>query len=407
MAAPTEKTHNVTGHVRLVKRARGSKWYAKYRLPDGRQVQKLLGPAWTERGRPPEGHYTRKTAEGELRRILTDVERGTLAGPNKGTNKTFGDACEEWLRYVAHEKERAPSTLGDYRNAVKCYLVPAFGADTPLGGITTEDVDAFRERLLAEGRLSRRTVQKALVLLHGVFKRAKRRKWIASNPAEDAERVTVKRSGDFNVLSPVEVEAVSRAADTEQEAALFTVAAFTGLRMGELRALRWGDVDFASQTVFVRWNFTGGERRRAKSGKVRSVPLIDQAARALDTLSRREHFTAPEDLVFCSATGEVLDEHGMRDGLYAALDRSGLGDRRRGDDPFIFHDLRHTFGTLAVQAWPLHDVQGYMGHSAIQTTMLYVHHQPKATAASELTRIVTEATAGDGRSPSVSRTAQK
>lgn len=278
----------------------------KYRLPDGQQVQKLLGPAWMERGRPPDGHYTRKTAEAELRRLLTDAERGTLAGASRASGRTFGDACAEWLRYVEHEKQRAPSTLRDYRNTVNAYLKPRLGADTPLEAITTESVDALREEMLDEGHLSRRTIQKALVLLYGIFKRAKRRKWIATNPAEDAERVTVQRSGDFNVLSPVEVDATARAAGSDQEAAITTVAAFAGLRMGEMRALRWGDVDFARQTMFVRWNYTAGERRRAKSGKVRSVPLIDQAARALDRLSRREHFTGPDDLVFCSETGAFL-----------------------------------------------------------------------------------------------------
>jgi len=387
-----QPNHRVTGHVFPVGRKSGSNWYAKYRLADGRQVQKMLGPAWTGRGRPADGHYTRRMAEAELRRILTDAERGTLAGASKRTGKTFADACAEWLRYVEHEKQRAPSTLRDYRNTVECYLKPRLGADTPLEDITTEDVDALREGLLAEGHLSRRTIQKALVLLYGIFKRAKRRKWIVSNPSEDAERVTVKRSGDFNVLSPVEVEAVARAAETAQDAALITVAAFAGLRMGEARALRWGDFDFARQTIFVRWNYTAGERGRAKSGMVRSVPLIDQAATALDRLSRREHLTAPDDLVFGSAVGDFLDDGIIRRAFYAALDGAGLGERRNSDDPFVFHDLRHTFGTLAVQAGPLTDVQGYMGHADIQTTMLYVHHQPKIAAASELTRVVAAAT---------------
>jgi integrase len=395
---------NVTGHVRVVKRARGAKWYVKYRLADGRQVQKLLGPAWTERGRPPDGFYTRKTAGAELRRLLTDAERGTLAGAQARTGTTFADACAEWLRYVEHEKQRAPSTVQDYRNAVECYLKPEFGAETPLAEITTERVDAFRERMLDEGKLSRRSIQKIMVLLYGIFKRAKRRKWIAANPAEDAERVTVCRSGDFNVLTPVEVEAVARATATEQETAVVTVAAFTGLRMGELRALTWRDVDFERSTVFVRWNFTAGTRRQPKSGKVRSVPLIDQAARALDGLSRREEFTSPGDLVFASPVGTVLDDGEMRRAFYAGLERAGLGDRREGDDPFVFHDLRHTFGTLAVQAWPLHDVQGYMGHADIQTTMLYVHHQPKASAAAELTQLVAAATSAEKVSPGVSRT---
>ncbi len=61
------------------------------------------------------------------------------------------------------------------------------------------------------------------MLLHGICARAKRRKWIATNPAEDAERVSVKRSGDFNVLSPEQVFAVARAAESKQDAAIFTV----------------------------------------------------------------------------------------------------------------------------------------------------------------------------------------
>ena len=227
-----------------------------------------------------------------------------------------------------------------------------------------------------------------MVLLHGILKRAKRRKWIASNPAEDVERVTVKRSGDFNVLSPVEVEAVARAAESEQDAAIFTVAAFTGLRLGELRALRWGDVDFAARTIIVRASFTHGAAGRPKSGKVRSVPLIDQAAEALDGLSRRELFTGADDLVFCSAVGGHPDDGVLRDRFYAALSAAGLGHLRDKPEPIVFHDLRHTFGTLAAATWPLHDVQGYMGHADIQTTMLYVHHVPKAEAAEQLTRAV-------------------
>ena len=53
-----------SGHVFRVDRARGPVWYAKYRLPDGRQMQRKIGPAWTERGRPAAGYFTKRTAEG-------------------------------------------------------------------------------------------------------------------------------------------------------------------------------------------------------------------------------------------------------------------------------------------------------------------------------------------------------
>lgn len=58
--------------------------------------------------------------------------------------RTFRDACHEWLRYVEHEKQRAASTLRGYRNIVAGRLIPAFGADTPLDAITTREVDAYR-----------------------------------------------------------------------------------------------------------------------------------------------------------------------------------------------------------------------------------------------------------------------
>jgi integrase len=69
-----------TGYVFPVERKRGPAWYAKYRLPDGRQVQKKLGPAWTERGRPPAGYFTKRIAEAWLRKVLDDARRGTLPG---------------------------------------------------------------------------------------------------------------------------------------------------------------------------------------------------------------------------------------------------------------------------------------------------------------------------------------
>jgi integrase len=273
--------------------------------------------------------------------------------------------------------------------------MPEFGEETPVASISTRDIDALRERLLAERKISRRTVQKLLVLNYGILKRAKRRGWIPANPAEDADRVAVKSSGDFNVLAPEEVFAVARAADDAQDAALFVVAAFTGLRMGELRALRWGDVDFAGRTIFVRQNWVRSRLRKPKSGKVRSVPLIDQAATALEGLSRREDFTEPSDLVFVSDTGCYLDDGDLRQRFYGALKRAGLGHKRHEDPPLRFHDLRHTFGTLAVQVWPLVDVQSYMGHANISTTMIYAHHVPKRDAASALTRLVDATTSPD------------
>jgi hypothetical protein len=77
-----------------VDRARGPVWYAKYRLPDGRQVQRKIGPAWTERGRPAAGYFTKRTAEGWLRDLLDEARRGASPGEHP-IAATFEDAAAE------------------------------------------------------------------------------------------------------------------------------------------------------------------------------------------------------------------------------------------------------------------------------------------------------------------------
>ena len=99
-----------------------------------------------------------------------------------------------------------------------------------------------------------------------------------------------------------------------------------------------------------------------KSGKVRAVPMIDQVLRELDALSRRDRFVDDDDLVFISPTGEHLEDSALRRRFYAALKQAKIKHLR-------FHDLRHSFGTLAVQVFPLSDVKAYMGHAVVELAM--------------------------------------
>src|SRR4051812_21448723 len=133
-----------------------------------------------------------------------------------------------------------------------------------------------------------------MILLYGILARAKRKGWVATNPCEDVEKVSVRRLDEFNVLDVEQVHAVVRAAANDLLGVLFTVAAFTGLRQGELLALRWRHVDFSNRILHVQRNLVRGEEDTPKSHRVRSVPLSDQAVVALDGLSRREHFTGRE-----------------------------------------------------------------------------------------------------------------
>src|SRR4051812_16555997 len=141
IAGMASVTRMPSGHVFRIDRKHGPAWYAKYRLPDGRQVQRKLGPAWTERGRPPAGYFTKRTAEAWLRDTLDAARRGTLPGA-VATGATFSDAAAEWLRYVEHDRDCKPSTLRDYRNVVSRVL-PTFG-ELALEDITSEMIEQWR-----------------------------------------------------------------------------------------------------------------------------------------------------------------------------------------------------------------------------------------------------------------------
>jgi integrase len=226
-------------------------------------------------------------------------------------------------------------------------------------------------------RLSNRSRNKILVVLHGVFRRAARVWGLPLNPAAQVERHPQSASGDIDVFTPEEVYALARAADGEQDAAVFVVAAFTGLRTGELRALRWRDVDFAAHVVRVRASYAHGVTTTPKSGKVRSVPLVDAAAEWLARLERAR--PSPDDgaLVFSEHDGSHLSDERLRWRYGKALGRARLRHLR-------FHDLRHTFGSLAISRADIVEVQAWMGHADVKTTMRYLHYRDRADAAARL-----------------------
>jgi integrase len=357
--------HPPSGHVFRVHRARGPVWYAKYRLPDERQVQRKIGPAWTGRGRPATGYVTKRLAEDWLRGVLEEAHRGTLPGLVQ-TGATFADAAAEYQRYCAEDRGCKPSTLRDYRSNLEAHLVPGFG-ELALEDITTASIDRWRAGLTG---LSPRTKNKLLVVMHGVMRRAAQVWGLPDNPVAGVEKQRTRSTGDLEVLSPEEVMALVRAAGSERDGAIYLTAAFTGLRRGELLALRWRDVDFPGSVIRVRASFAAGELTSPKSGKVRSVPMAPDVAEALARLGRREDFVTDDDLVFPGSAGEYLDGSALRRRYGAALARAGLR-------PLRFHDLRHTFGTRMIAVSDIRRVQEWMGHADVQTTMRYLHYAPR------------------------------
>ena len=364
----------VSGHVYREEGKRRPVWYAKYRLPDGRQVKKRLGPAWTDRGRPAAGYFTKRTAEGWLRDTLDEARRGTLPGMVR-TGATFADAAAEWLRYAEQERACKPSTLRDYRIMVN-RLNRTF-AKRPVESITRQDLEQWKSTAISGERMANRTLQKYLIVFNGIFKRAVRVWNLPYNPAADVERPRLPRGGNIDVYSREEVMALVRAAESEQDAALFLTAAFTGLRQGELLALRWRDVDFELDLIRVRLNYTGGLEGTPKSGRERAVPMMAEVAQTLARLGQRERFTAPDDLVFASRLGGHLSVKHLLERYYDAVDAAELRRLR-------FHDLRHSFGTHAIRVADAREVMEWMGHADLKTTQLYLSYKPKADAARRL-----------------------
>jgi integrase len=341
-----------------------------------------LAPAHTSGGRCPAGSLTRKMAEDALADYLADERRkvgqGEYGQPTSAV-VTFNEAAVGYMRHLEQVNQREAATLRDYQGSLTRYLLPRFG-EQAIGSIQPRDLEAMRDELLAAG-LSPRTVVRHLTVAHGVFKYAMRAHGLKTNPASSdlVDRPTVRYTGDFDALDMEQLQALARAAATEQESTLYLMAAFTGLRQGELLALQWRDVDFANQRVLVRRSYSqvSREEKDAKGHNVGSVPLMDELVGPLDALSNRS--TDSDDLVFCEPTGARLNSWTLRRRYYAALERAGLPRIR-------FHDLRHVFGSTAVKVFPLSDVQAMLRHAHITTTMRYIHHRPGADDAAKLSR---------------------
>jgi integrase len=105
--------------------------------------------------------------------------------------------------------------------------------------------------------------------------------------------------------------------------------------------------------------------------------MVDAVARTLARLSQREDWIGPDDLVFAGEGGGHLDGSAVRRRFKRARDEAGLR-------PLRFHDLRHTFGSVAIRVADPREVQEWLGHADFSTTQIYMHYKPRADAARRL-----------------------
>jgi integrase len=413
-------------------RATGPFWYGKWSR-NGQPVIRALGRAWVDsdgsggwrrkRGRAPEGVLTEAEAAARMLSLARehDAEQTLLerdAEERRRHGVAFRDLAREYLDWLEEVKGAKPSTLRDHRcvlaepgqgyrrgrGASRGLVMAALG-DRPAREVTTREVEDLLRSIASTG-VAPRTVNKARQLICAIFSYGRRPSTygLASNPATHADRRREPDASPVAFYSPEQVEAlarafaagrhrdptrpavgddesVARAREDSQDAELIHVAAYAGLRRGELVALRWRDVDFLGHKIIVRRSFSAEtELWSTKSRRAREVPLPDQAAAALERLSRRGEFSGPDDYVFVNRFGRRLDPSALRRRFERARAAAGL-------EPLRFHDLRHTYGSLLVAAGiDLPSVKAAMGHSRVSTTERYLHARPAGELAHRFTR---------------------
>ena len=342
-------------------------YYGKWRAGN-RQVMRKLGPV--RKPGTAEG-LTRTQAETKLHRLMSAVGEPTVI-----ERTTVQDAGE---RLIAHLKAlgRKRSTITSYESYLEIHLAPFF-AGRALSTITASDVEAFMAACRDNGQSVKSTLN-YIGLLYGIFEFAIRREWTTANPCKLVHKPEkLDADADVRFLDQPELDALLAAVPDDDlghvERVMYLAAAMTGMRQGELIALRWTDVDWLSRRVRVRRNYVRGEFGSPKSKRsTRSVPLADALGGELDLLHRGSRWSADGDLVFAHPhTGKPLDRSRLLKRFKAALGRSGVREVR-------FHDLRHTFGTrMAAAGVPMRTLQEFMGHRDFKTTLIYADYAPSA-----------------------------
>lgn len=340
-------------------RTTNSGYQVRYRDPNGRQRARNFG---------------RKTdATRFAASVETDKIRGDWLDPRLG-RVTFAEWADEWLGQLSHLK---PKTQLDYGVTLRRHVLPALGT-TPVAAIDRSAMKRFTSDMTAEGA-GPDTIRLAVQVARHVLSVAVEGGALKANPAT-ALRLARPRRPEMLYLDPAQVQALADAI-VRPYGTLIRFAAYTGLRAGEIGALRVKRIDFVRHTVEVAESVSdvAGELivGATKTYANRHVPL---PALLLDELREYlgERAGDREALVFTAPLGGQL-RHGnfYRTAFKPAVRAAGLPERLR------FHDLRHTYAAfcIASTADP-YAVMKRMGHSSITVTYdTYGHLFPERDAA--------------------------
>lgn len=294
------------------------------------------------------------------------------------TGLTLEEYSRTWLEHIRYT--RKASTHEDYTNRMKHDITPV------LGSFDLHDITRERVKLLAIGCLSKgqapKTVQNIVRCLSSLLSHAVEDQLIVVNPALRPGKFLPKISKrrKVNPLSREEVSILLATAKAKlpRYFPLFLCAVRTGMRMGELLALQWSDIDWQGRFIEVQRNYTHWKLTTPKNGESRRVDMSRELGHTLEDWKTEQQINAAANgsevphWVFPNETGGLLHPNNLRDRVfYGLLTKAKLRKVR-------FHDLRHTFASLLLQNGesPVY-VKDQMGHSSIQVTVdLYGHLIP-------------------------------
>ncbi len=316
------------------------------------------------------GEEGKKAAKQVAQQLEARLALGQPAFQEDNAGVKFAEYAETWLDRIKHIRKH--TTAGDYRKMLDRDILPALrGFD--LKDITREKVKAVAFAGLKKGQ-SPKTVQNVIRCLSSLLSHAVEDGLLIVNtalrPGKFLPKISKRRG--INPLTREEVAVFLKVVKDKAPRyyPLFLCAVRTGLRMGELLALQWGDFDFRERFIQVSRSYTHWKLTTPKSGESRRVDMSLGLTQALkDLLLERQvdagaHGTEIPPWVFCNQHGGLLHPHNLRDRVfYGLLEKAKLRQVR-------FHDLRHTFASLLLQQGesPVY-VKEQLGHSSIQITV--------------------------------------
>ena len=285
-----------------------------------------------------------------------------------------------WFELYAKPHIR-PSTMNYYHRNIEQHVAPAIG-DIPLNKLTTRDLQKLYNDLQNNGRLrkvqkkekpglSNSTVRGIHMMLHNALDRAMKEKLILSNPTENCIIPKIEKQ-EMKILRPDPISSYLNAAERRNALPMFYLELVSGLRKGELTALLWSDLDIQNRTISVSKQYVknpNGELALTRPKTETSVRKVSIPQEAVDLLIS-EHDKHPDNpYMFPSPiTGEMYYPDSIVNLHKKILKDAGLPHIR-------FHDLRHTFATLALQnGVDVKTVSSMLGHyDAGFTLRTYTH----------------------------------